>query len=99
MFNQKFPEISSRSSSSDRAVAALGHKTEMGAQPGPSTSNTNEDKYDAVYFDSDDEEEEERRAKSRNDVVGDQLLAFHSFPSLSYFEHTSFTVRESMHAS
>merc|ERR1712037_507442 len=50
----------------DRTVAALDHKTENTALPGPSTSNASvpsEDKYDAMYFDSDDEDE--GTAKSR----------------------------------
>ena len=47
-------------------MAALDHKTENTALPRPSTSNASvpsEDKYDAMYFDSDDEDE--GTAKSR----------------------------------
>ena len=51
----------------DRTVAALDHKPERAAQPGPSTSNASEDRYDAVYFDSDDEDE--GTAKSRYDAL------------------------------
>ena len=52
----------------DRKVAALDHKPERAAasQSGPSTSNASEDKYDAVYFDSDDEDE--GATKTRNDA-------------------------------
>merc|ERR1712037_825578 len=59
----------------DRTVAALDHKTENTALPGPSTSNASvpsEDKYDSMYFD--DEEEEERRAKSRKKLTDDDLF-------------------------
>ena len=52
----------------DRKVAALDNKPEKAAasQSGPSTSNASEDKYDAVYFDSDDEDE--GATKTRNDA-------------------------------
>ena len=47
-------------------MAALAHKPERAtaSQSGPSTSNASDDKYDAVYFDSDDEDE--GAAKTRN---------------------------------
>ena len=49
-------------------MAALDHNPGKVVQPIPSTSKTDEDKYDPVYFDSDDEDE--TTAKSRNDAFG-----------------------------